>query len=259
MKDSVQKMFTLDGKVALVTGGNGGIGEGIARGLAGAGADIVIAARNEAKTAKAAQRIRKDFGVEVVELKVDVLRETQIQNMVMKALDKCGKIDILVNNSGIAIHKLPQAMSIEEWDRNISTNLRSVFITSNAVYPFMKEAGGGNIINIASMFAIFGAGALPAYAASKGGIVQLTKSLAIAWASDKIRVNAILPGFINTELSAEGKRDIPALEGIVNGRTPLGRWGEPEDCAGAAIFLASSASAFLTGVSLAVDGGYSVM
>jgi 2-deoxy-D-gluconate 3-dehydrogenase len=259
MKESVQKMFSLDGKVALVTGGNGGIGEGIARGLAGAGASIVIAARNEAKTTKAAQRIRREFGVQVVELKVDVLQETQIKSMVKEAIERCGKIDILVNNSGIAIHKLPQAMSTEEWDRNINTNLRSVFIASNAVYPLMKKAGGGTIINIGSMFAIFGAGALPAYAASKGGIVQLTKSLAIAWAPDKIRVNAIMPGFINTDLSAEGKRDIPVLEKIVSDRTPLGRWGEPEDCAGAAIFLASSAATFLTGATLAVDGGYSVV
>jgi 2-deoxy-D-gluconate 3-dehydrogenase len=259
MKESAQKLFSLDNKVALVTGGNGGIGEGIARGLAGAGANVAIAARNETKTAEAARKIRKDFGVQVFELKVDVLQETQIHNMVKQAVDKCGKIDILVNNSGIAIHKLPHAMSTEEWDRNINTNLRSVFIVSNAVYPLMKKAGAGNIINIGSMFAVFGAGALPAYAASKGGIVQLTKSLAIAWANDNIRVNAIMPGFINTDLSAEGKRDIPALESIVNARTPLGRWGEPEDCAGAAIFLASAAANFLTGVTLAVDGGYSVM
>ena len=259
MKEIIHKMFSLEGKVALVTGGNGGIGEGIARGLAGAGANLVIAARNERKTAEAAQRIREDFGVQVVELKVDVLVEGEIKSMVTQAVEKCKKIDILVNNSGIAIHKLPQAMSTEEWDRNINTNLRSVFIASNAVYPVMKKAGGGNIINVGSMFAIFGAGALPAYAASKGGIVQLTKSLAIAWAADKIRVNAVMPGFINTDLSAEGKRDIPELEGIVNARTPLGRWGEPEDCAGAAIFLASAAADFLTGVTLAVDGGYSVM
>ena len=259
MKESVQKLFGLDSKVALVTGGNGGIGEGIARGLASAGADVVIAARNTTKTAEAARRIRKDFGVQVVEVKVDVLQESQIKDMVEQAVERCGKIDILVNNSGIAIHKLPQMMSTEEWDRNINTNLRSVFIASNAVYPVMKKAGGGNIINIGSMFAIFGAGALPAYAASKGGIVQLTKSLAIAWAPDKIRVNAIMPGFINTDLSAEGKRDIPVLEKIVSDRTPLGRWGEPSDCAGAAIFLASSAADFLTGATLAVDGGYSVM
>ncbi len=259
MRELVQNMFGLEGKVALVTGGNGGIGEGIARGLAGAGADILIAARNETKTAQAAGKIRRDFGVQVVELRVDVLQENQIKNMVSGALEHCGKIDILVNNSGIAIHKLPQMMSTEEWDRNINTNLRSVFIAANAVYPVMKKAGGGNIINIGSMFAIFGAGALPAYAASKGGIVQLTKSLAIAWAPDKIRVNAIMPGFINTDLSAEGKRDIPVLEKIVTDRTPLGRWGEPEDCAGAAIFLASSAADFLTGVTLAVDGGFSVM
>lgn len=259
MKDTVKELFSLDRKVAIVTGGNGGIGKGIARGLAGAGANIVVAARNEAKTADAVREIKEEFGVQVLSAKVDVLQEDQIHAMVKQVQDAFGKIDILVNNAGIAIHKLPQEMSTGEWDENINTNLRSVFICSNAVYPVMKERGGGNIINLGSMFAIFGAGALPAYAASKGGIVQLTRSLAIAWAPDNIRVNAIMPGFINTDLSADGKRDIPGMEEGVVARTPIGRWGEPEDCAGPAIFLASSAADFLTGVALAVDGGYSVM
>lgn len=259
MKETIQKMFSLDGKIAVVTGGNGGIGKGIAKGLAGAGAHIVIGARNEAKTADAAREIREEFGVEVLKVKVDVLNEDQITNMVKQGVDNFGKIDILVNNAGIGIHKMPQDMSIDEWDQNIGTNLRSTFICSKAVYPVMKEGGGGRIINIGSMFAIFGAGALPAYAASKGGIVQLTKSLAIAWARDNIQVNAIMPGFINTDLSAQGKRDMPGIEEIVVARTPAARWGEPEDCAGAAIFLASAASDFLTGVALAVDGGFSVM
>jgi 2-dehydro-3-deoxy-D-gluconate 5-dehydrogenase len=126
-------------------------------------------------------------------------------------------------------------------------------------YPALKKIGGGKIINIGSMFALFGAAALPAYAASKGGVVQLTRSLAIAWAPDNIQVNAIMPGFINTDLSAEGKRDIATLEKIVIDRTPAGRWGEPVDCAGAALFLAGAASGFVTGIALPVDGGYSVM
>ncbi|MBW1667294.1 MAG: glucose 1-dehydrogenase [Deltaproteobacteria bacterium] len=259
MKANLEKLFSLDGKVSVVTGGNGGIGKGIARGLAAAGSAIVIAARNEAKTANAQREIKEEFGVEVLGVKVNVLHEREIDAMVKKVVNRFGKIDILVNNAGMAINKLPHEMSTAEWDENINTNLRSVFICSNTVYPVMKKSGQGKIINIGSMFALFGAPALPAYAASKGGVVQLTKSLAIAWAADNIQVNAIMPGFINTELSAGGKRDIPGLEKMVVARTPAGRWGEPEDCAGAAVFLASSAADFITGATLAVDGGYSVM
>jgi 2-deoxy-D-gluconate 3-dehydrogenase len=258
MKDSIKNLFSLEGKVAIVTGGNGGIGKGIARGLAGAGANIAIAARNETKTGGAVGEIEKEFGVKVVGVKADMRQEKQINAMVKKVLDAFGRIDILVSNAGIAIHKLPQEMSTEEWDENIEVNLRSFFICSNAVYPVMKKAGGGKIISIGSMTSIFGVAALPAYGASKGGIVQLTRCLAVAWAADNIQVNAILPGWINTDLSAVGKRDVPGLNEMVLSRTPAGRWGEPEDLAGTAVFLASPASDFLTGVAIPVDGGFSV-
>lgn len=258
MKETIQEMFGLKGKVAIVTGGNGGIGKGIARGLAGAGANIVIAARNETKTANAVEEIEKDFGVEVMGLKTDVSHDKEIYDMVKKTLDRFKKIDILVSNAGIAIHKLPQEMSIAEWDENIGINLRSFFIAAKAVYPVMKERGGGKIISIGSMTSIFGVGALPAYGASKGGILQLTRSLAVAWAGDHIQVNCILPGWINTDLSAGGKRDIPGLEEGVIARTPAGRWGDPIDLAGTAVFLASPASNFVTGVAIPVDGGYAV-
>jgi 2-deoxy-D-gluconate 3-dehydrogenase len=248
----------LDGKVAIVTGGNGGIGKGIARGLAGAGADIVIAARNEAKTKAALREIKDEFGVKVSGVKVDVRQEQQINAMVKKVLEVFGRIDILVSNAGIAIHKLPQEMATSEWDENIEINLRSFFICSNAVYPVMKKAGGGKIISIGSMTSIFGVAALPAYGASKGGIVQLARCLAVAWAQDNIQVNAILPGWINTDLSAVGKRDVPGLNEAVLARTPAGRWGEPEDLAGTAVFLASHASDYLTGVAIPVDGGFAV-
>lgn len=258
MKETIKNLFSLDGKVAIVTGGNGGIGKGIARGLAGAGASIAIAARNETKTTKATGEIEKEFGVKVLGVKADMRQEKQINAMVKKVLDAFGRIDILVSNAGIAIHKLPQEMSTSEWDENIEVNLRSFFICSNAVYPVMKKAGRGKIISIGSMTSIFGVAALPAYGASKGGIVQLTRCLAVAWAPDNIQVNAILPGWINTDLSAVGKRDVPGLNEAVVSRTPAGRWGEPEELAGAAIFLASSASDFLTGVAIPVDGGYAV-
>jgi 2-deoxy-D-gluconate 3-dehydrogenase len=258
MKESLKGLFSLEGKVAIVTGGNGGIGKGIARGLAGAGADIVIAARNEAKTSAAVREIKEEFAVKVLGVKADVRQERQIHAMVKKALDTFGRIDILVSNAGIGIHKLPHEMTTSEWDENIEINLRSLFICSNAVYPAMKKAGGGKVISIGSMTSIFGVAALPAYGASKGGIVQLTRCLAVAWAQDNIQVNSILPGWINTDLSAVGKRDVPGLNEAVLARTPASRWGEPEDLAGTAVFLASHASDYLTGVAIPVDGGFSV-
>jgi len=251
-------MFGLNGKVAIVTGGNGGIGKGIARGLAGAGANIVIGARNESKTANAVAEIKRDFGVKVLGTKTDMLQVSEIDEMVKQTLNKFGRIDILVSNAGIGIHKLPQDMSLDEWDENVDINLRGFFIIAKAVYPIMKKAGGGKIISIGSMTSIFGVGALPAYGASKGGILQLTRNLAVAWASDNIQVNCILPGWINTDLSAGGKRDIPGLEQGIIARTPLGRWGDPVDLAGTAVFLASPASDFVTGVAIPVDGGYAV-
>jgi 2-deoxy-D-gluconate 3-dehydrogenase len=252
-------MFGLEGKVAMVTGGNGGIGLGIARGLAGAGAHIVIAARNQKKTDRAVGQIKDECGVDAIGLSLDVLQEDQIYDTVRRAVETCKKVDIFVNNAGMGIHKLPHEMTTAEWDENINVNLRSTFICSKAIYPEMKKIGGGKIINIGSMFAIFGAPAVPAYAASKGGVVQLTKSLAVAWAPDNIQVNALMPGFINTDLSAGGKRDIPGLAEGVEARTPAGRWGEPEDCSATAVFLASSGADFVTGACIAVDGGYSVM
>jgi 2-deoxy-D-gluconate 3-dehydrogenase len=258
MKEMMKEMFGLDGKVAIVTGGNRGIGKGIARGLAGAGANIVIGARNEAKTANAIAEIKRDFGVEVMGTRVDMLQGREIDEMVKQTLNQFGQIDILVSNAGIGIHKQPQEMSLAEWDENVNINLRGFFMIAKAVYPVMKKAGGGKIISIGSMTSIFGVGALPAYGASKGGILQLTRSLAVAWAGDNIQVNCILPGWINTDLSAEGKRDIPGLEAGVIARTPAGRWGDPIDLAGTAVFLASPASDFITGVAIPVDGGYAV-
>jgi len=258
MKETINEMFNLDGRVAIVTGGNGGIGKGIARGLAGAGASLVIGARNEAKTADASAEINGEFGVDVLGVRVDVRQEKENHEMVKQALDRFGRIDILVANAGMSYHKAPQDMTVAEWDENVEVNLRGFFIAAKAVYPVMKEAGGGKIISIGSMTSIFGVAFLPAYGASKGGILQLTRSLAVAWAGDNIQVNCILPGWINTDLSAGGKRNIPELEGMVIDRTPAGRWGDPVDLAGTAVLLASPASDFVTGVAIPVDGGYSV-
>jgi len=163
-----------------------------------------------------------------------------------------------VANAGIAYHKPPEELTIEEWDENIEVNLRHTFVLAKAVYPYMKRQGGGKIITIGSMTSLFGIPFLPSYGASKGGILQLTRSLATAWAKDNIQVNCILPGFINTGLSAQGRREVPGMEQAVVARTPARRWGEPIDLAGTAIFLASKASDFVTGAAIPVDGGYSV-
>jgi len=255
MKD----LFVLENKVAIITGGNGGLGKAIAWGFAAMGAKVVIAARNEAKTAQAVKDIQDEFDTRVIGLSVDIREEEQIRNLVEKTLASFGRIDILVNNAGMNIRKFPQEYKTEEWSAVIDTNLRGAFLCSQAVYPAMKAAGAGKVINIGSMTSLFGGAKLALYGTSKGGIVQLTRSLAVAWAQDNIQVNAILPGFFNTELTRQARKEIPGLEERVITRTPVGRWGEPDDLAGTAIFLASHAADFVTGVALPVDGGYSIM
>jgi 2-deoxy-D-gluconate 3-dehydrogenase len=249
----MKEMFGLPGKVAIVTGGNGGIGKAIASAMASAGADIVIAARNESKTAAAVREIQQASGTRVVGTKADLRREADIQAIAAKALEAFRRVDILVNNAGTNIRKLPQEYTPAEWDEVLDINLRGAFLCSQAVYPAMKSAGGGKIINIGSMTSIFSGAKLAAYSTSKGGIVQMTRSLAVAWALDNIQVNAILPGFINTDLTRLGRKEIPGLEERVTSRTPVGRWGEPEEVAGAAVFLASPAADFITGAALPVD------
>jgi 2-deoxy-D-gluconate 3-dehydrogenase len=252
------KLFDLGGKVAVVTGGNGGIGKGIADGLASAGATIVIAARNQSKTDAAVRDIESSYGVRVSGLQVDVTGEDDVQNMVKTVMSDYGRIDILVNNAGVNLRKLPQEYSIDEWDTIVNVHLKAPFLCSQAVYPEMKKAGGGKIINIGSMTSILGGAKLTPYGTSKGGIVQMTRSLAVAWAPDNIQVNVILPGWILTEMGKNAQRDIPGLKERVLDRTPAGRWGQPEDFAGIAVFLAGPASDFLTGVAVPVDGGFSI-
>jgi 2-deoxy-D-gluconate 3-dehydrogenase len=252
------RLFDLDGKVAIVTGGNGGIGLGMARGLAEAGADIVIVGRNEAKSNAAVDDI-KQRGAKAISVVADVTDKAAVDAMVELIARELGRIDILVNNAGINIRKPPQALSLEEWDRVISTNLTSAFLCSQAVHPVMKAAGGGKIINIGSMMSIFGASFAPAYAASKGGIVQFTRSCACAWAADNIQANAVLPGWIDTDLTKRARQEIDGLHDRVLARTPAARWGVSGDFAGIAVFLSSHASDFVTGTAIPVDGGFSVM
>jgi 2-dehydro-3-deoxy-D-gluconate 5-dehydrogenase len=255
---SIPHLFDLSGKVAIVTGGNGGIGLGMARGLAGAGAVIAVVGRNEAKSADAVSDLSK-AGHRAIVVAADVTDEAAVAAMAARVQRELGRIDILVNNAGINIRKPPQALSLAEWESVLTTNLTSAFLCSQAVYPMMKAARGGKIVNIGSMMSIFGASFAPAYAASKGGIVQFTRSCAVAWAADNVQVNAVLPGWIDTDLTRRAREQIDGLHDKVLARTPAARWGEPADFAGIAVFLASSASDFVTGAAIAVDGGFSVM
>jgi 2-deoxy-D-gluconate 3-dehydrogenase len=251
------KLFDLEGRTAIVTGGNGGIGLGIARGLAQAGAALVIAARDARKSAAAVKELTTAGG-QVAAVEVDVRREASCREMVQKTLDRFGRLDILVNNAGTNIRKQPQEYLLEEWHTVLETNLTSAFMCCQAAYPAMVRAGGGKIINIGSMMSIFGASFTAPYAASKGGIVQLTKVLATAWAKDNIQVNAVLPGWIDTDLTRNAREQVAGLHERVLARTPAGRWGTPDDHGGIAVFLASPASDFVTGTAIPVDGGYSV-
>jgi 2-deoxy-D-gluconate 3-dehydrogenase len=248
--------FDLTGAVAIVTGGNGGIGRGIALGLASAGADIVIAARNTEKTAGVLQEVEA-IGRRGLGLECDVLRRQDIESAVAETLSQFGRICILVNNAGVAGGGRPESLEEETWDRIVDTNLKAGFLFAQACHPAMVANGWGKIINIGSEYSLFGSAQVLPYSASKGGVIQMTKSLAVAWARDNIQVNCIIPGWITTDMTAGLKRNDEAYRRIVE-RTPARRFGEPEECAGAAVFLASRASDFVTGQSIAVDGGYSV-
>ena len=251
-------MFDLSGKTAVVTGGNGGIGLGMARGLAAAGARVVVAARNREKSATAVAELAKLGAGGALAIEVDVTDERSVEALVSGTVERCGALHVLVNNAGINIRKPPHEVSLEEWRRVIDTNLTSAYLCSHAAYPHMKAGGGGKVINIGSMLSIFGAGFAPAYAASKGGIVQFTRACASAWAKDNIQVNAILPGWIDTELTLKAREQVPGLHDGVLRRTPAGRWGTADDLRGIAVFLAASASDFITGTAIPVDGGYSI-
>ena len=229
------KIFDLRGKVAVVTGANGGIGLGMALGLAQAGADIVIASRNAEKNAAAEAQLRAE-GVRAIAVPTDIRRADACRALIDKAVGEFGRVDILVNNSGINYRKQPQDFTLEEFRDVMDTNLTAAFLLCQAVYPHFVRQGGGKIINIGSIASFMGSAVGVAYAPSKGAIVQLSKALAVAWAKDNIQVNSILPGWIDTPLSERSRSELPGLSEMVIGRTPAGRWGTPADFAGAAVY-----------------------
>jgi 2-deoxy-D-gluconate 3-dehydrogenase len=251
------ELFDLTDKVAIVTGGNGGLGLGMALGLANAGANIVVASRNQEKTQQAVQTI-ESLGVKALGVFLDVLQPELIEACMQHTVDTFGGFDILVANSGTVVRKPPEELSIEEWDLVVDTNLNGTFLCCKAAFPHLVKRGGGKIITNGSMFSIFGSTVRSAYPASKGGIVQLTKSLAVSWAKYNIQVNCIIPGWLKTDLTRQ-VYEHPEWNPTILKRTPAGRWGIPDDMRGIAVFLASHASDFITGQSIAVDGGFSVM
>lgn len=249
--------FDLSGKVAIVTGGNGGLGLGMAEGLARAGARVAIAARNRDKAGDALERLNA-LGTEAMFVDVDVADRQSCEDMASAVADRFGRIDILIANAGIAQGGRAETLAGETWQRVLDINLNGTLFAAQAVHPHLAAAGGGKIVTIGSMMSIFGSKESVAYSASKGAVVALTRSLAIAWARDNIQVNAILPGWLVTDMVAGAKNARPEFDKAIVARTPARRWGQPEDMAGTAVFLCSGASDFVTGVALPVDGGYSV-
>jgi 2-deoxy-D-gluconate 3-dehydrogenase len=250
-------LFDLKGKIAVITGGNGGIGLGMARGIASLGAGIVIAGRNEEKAATALKTLH-DMGADASFIVADVTHKADCQALISETVARQGRVDILVNNAGTSVRKVPEDLSEEEWHHVLDTNLTSAFFCSQAAHPVMAKQGGGKMINIGSMMSLFGAPYAVAYAASKGGIVQMSRVMATAWAKDNIQVNAVLPGWIDTDLTRRARQQVSGLQDSVEKRTPQGRWGVPDDMAGVAAFLASRASDFVTGTAIPVDGGFSI-
>jgi 2-deoxy-D-gluconate 3-dehydrogenase len=250
-------LFDLSGKVAFVTGGNGGIGLGMAKGMAAAGAAVIVAGRDKAKADKAVKELQAlDATAEFAEF--DALDEKSCKESIANAAQKFGRLDILVNNAGTTVRKQPQDLTTADWNMVMTTNLTSAFQCSQAAYPHMKKLGAGKIVNIGSMMTLFGAAYAAPYAASKGGIVQMTRAMATAWAKDNIQVNSILPGWIDTDLTRAAREQVPGLNERVLSRTPAARWGAPDDFAGIAVFLASRASDFVSGAAIPIDGGYSI-
>jgi len=248
-------LFDLAGRVAVVTGGGRGIGRFIAEGLARHGARVVLTGRTQGTLDEAAAALRAK-GFDALAQTADVGREDDVMALRDVVLSVCGRLDVLVNNAGVnPIYKGIERTSLDEWRNIVDTNLTGVFLCCKHLGGVMAERGGGSIVNVSSVGGHVGLRRSVPYCASKGGVELLTRALALDWARKGVRVNTIAPGYFETDLTA-GMRDNEALAAPLLAHTPLGRFGRLEDVAGAAVFLASDASAYMTGSSLMVDGGW---
>ncbi len=249
------KCFDLTGKVAIITGGNGGLGLGIAKGLASEGCAVALVGRNQEKIDKAVAEMEA-LGAKAIGVKADVSKEADVNRMVAETVEQLGRVDILFNNAAISWGVAPEKLTIEDWDQFIAIDLTSCFLCSKAVYPEMVKVGGGKIINVGSAITQKGMGKLVHYAAAKGGMDHMTQSLALAWGKDNIQVNAILPGLVHTEMMpCFGENKIGPVVDYITKKTPVGRYGMPDDFEGLSLVLSSEASKFITGSIIVADGG----
>ena len=246
-------LFDLTGRVALVTGSYQGLGLGIARGLGQAGARIVLNGRNEEKLQHALSTLSGE-GLKVSGCCFDVSNTAQVQEKITALESECGRIDILVNNAGIQRRSPLEQFEERVWREVLDTNLTGLFLVTKQIVPGMIARKAGKIINICSLMCEMGRPTVGAYTAAKGGVKMLTKAMALEWGKHNIQVNGIWPGYITTEMNRPLMED-PKFDAWIRSRTPMGRWGEPKELVGAAVFLSSHASDFVTGQIIYVDGG----
>jgi NAD(P)-dependent dehydrogenase (short-subunit alcohol dehydrogenase family) len=247
--------FSLEGRTALVTGGSKGLGYAMAHALARAGADVAIASRHADELETAARRLAAETSHRCEAIPADITRAEDVDQMVEETIRRLGRIDVLVNNAGLNVRNPTLDQTEDEFRRILDVNLVGLFLVGRAVGRHMVERGSGSVINLASMLGLVGLAGRPGYTASKGAVIQLTRTMALEWAAKGVRVNALCPGPFMTDINTVVLND-PAANQFFIDRIPLGRWGRPDELAGAIVFLASDASSFMTGASLVIDGGW---
>ena len=257
---NILSQFKLNDYTAVVTGGGRGLGKSMAEALASAGSNVIIVDKNKKLAEKSARELKK-YGIETLAISIDITAEKKVIDMVSQIKGKFDSVDILLNNAGISFNKPIEKTDLENWQKVLNVNLTGMFLCSREIGKVMVEQKSGSIINIASMSGLIVNWPQPqaAYNTSKAGVIQLTKSLAAEWAEHNIRVNAIAPGYMKTKMTKEFIKDSPKIKQEWIDSTPLQRMGEPEELRGAVVYLASSASSFMTGNTLVIDGGYCVL